>query len=395
MATSRLLSASLLLIPLLPLALLGGCSSSKASPVGSATGGASGGGNADGGGGKGGATGAPVADVPGKLATAVCAVTKQCLGPADLSGSACVAQTVQKIEEGEFSRYQAAIDKKKVAYDSTKLAACIDAIGKAGCDIGTKRISTLCAGVFTGSVAAGASCTMSAECKDGLFCQISAPDGGAKPSCPGKCTALLAAGDACAINDHCKDGLLCSAGKCAAPVADGAACGGKTGEECKPGLLCIGAACKKISAVFTAAEGETCDLETVLCKEGFRCAVVSLDSAGKPVAKCEKPVTGPDGVPAACHLAFPEECPIGQFCELPQGAISGLCKILPGNGTLCVAQVPSDPNSPASLCREGTLCDPSDGTCKALQKAAGKCAAGAWCYSGICSDGTCVASLCQ
>jgi hypothetical protein len=386
------------LAPLLSLVVAcGGSSSSGLTGTGGGTGGVAGG---DGGSGRdagpgtgGGASAVKLADLPAKVAEAACTVTETCLGPVTQPGVDCVETTRQKIAEGEFSLFQSAIDAKRISYDGTKVTACTDALKKAGCDLLTQRIASLCADVIQGTVDGGGTCSLNAECRKGLFCERAkaGPGGAIEASCPGKCTELLASGQPCATSDECKDGLVCSHSKCAEPVKEGAACSKDTGPDCLPNLACVGTpgTCKAFDAVLSGAEGAACDLGGTLCKSGLVCAIVGVDAAGKLKTLCEKPASG-----QKCHVGFPESCPTGQFCELPAGTVDGLCKILPGDGEACAKQIPSDAKSPATLCRAGTVCDAPGGTCKTVGKDGAACASAAECLSGICAAGACAATAC-
>jgi hypothetical protein len=359
-------------------------------------------GNGGGSGGSRGSGGAPSSDsgtpgpklseLPTELATTLCAVTSKCLGPvADvyLAGQSCTDKQVAELNEGSFSLLQGAIDGKRVTYDAGKVAGCLEAVKKEGCGVFANRLGTVCDGVFTGTVASGGDCTLNEECKKDLFCETGS-------SCPGKCTALLSAGGACKTNDACKDGLICAdASKtCVTAAAAGDPCKGNSGKECPANLVCVGATdtaagtCKPIDTVFAGTDGAACDpTTTVFCAANLRCAVSSVDPGGNLVWKCEKPATS-----QACHVAFPEACPDGQFCFLgTTGSIEGACKPLPGDGEACsgssAADTKKDKCAPTALC--------VGGTCKAIQHLGGACASDAQCVGKLCKDGKCVAAECD
>lgn len=349
-------------------------------------------GPACGGSGSGSDTGPKLSEVPATLATASCNVLARCLGPAYdpfLAGQSCTDRLTVASEEGEFSLIQSAIDAHRVTYDGTKVAACLSAIDAAGCTVFTKRLTTECAGVLTGTVASGGDCTLNAECHSGLFCQ-------ADSTCPGKCTALLGAGSACKVSDSCQDGLLCSdkSKTCIKPAKEGEPCGASA-TECPVNLVCVGptatqpGTCKSIDSVFAAAEGAACDApNSVLCQKGLSCAISALDQQGKLVWKCEKPATS-----QTCHVGYPETCPSGQFCQLAGTTVdSGSCQPLPGDGEACASQTPSDPMSARDHCASTTTC--VGATCKAIQHLNGACTTDAECFSKLCKTGKCVPSEC-
>lgn len=108
----------------------------------------------------------------------------------------------------------------------------------------------------------------------------------------GKCIQTAALGNSCDDFHICDNGLECLNGKCANPLSgEGMKCSGddecKTplkchndtclnevdvGEECNDGAYCIDSICDddKICRHY-GAEGENCDSNFKLCKEGLRC----------------------------------------------------------------------------------------------------------------------------
>lgn len=338
-----------------------------------------------------GAAGPKISELPAELAKTLCDVTSKCLGPiADVyfAGQSCTDKQVEALKEGSFSLLQGAIDRRRVAYDGSKVAGCLDAIGKEGCAVFANRLGTVCDGVFTGTVAAGGDCTLDEECKKDLFCE-------AGSSCPGKCTALLSAGGTCKNSDSCKDGLICSdkSKTCVTAAAAGDPCNGTSGKECPANLACVGSTdtapgtCKALDSVFAATAGAACDpTTTVFCTADLRCAVSSVDASGKAAWKCEKPATS-----QTCHVAYPEACPDGQFCFLgTAGSVEGACKPLPGDGEACSGNSATDTKK--DKCAATALC--VSGTCKAIQHLGGACASDDECIGKLCKDGKCVATEC-
>src|SRR5262249_32390975 len=184
---------------------------------------------------------------------------------------------------------------------------------------------------------------------------------GKTTTCPGTCTSLLAEGAACEADSNCQDGLTCSDQK----------------------------VCKKSAGVdLTGADGSACDPTAAkFCQSGLFCAAVSV-ATGAPTFRCEsQPATG-------CHVAFPEECPDGQFCKLANATQSlvGTCTPLPKAGQPCDKPTPVDSRN---LCAAGTTCDAAAGNCVAFQDNGGSCTGDNQCYSKSCSTaGACVASKC-
>ncbi len=370
-------------------ASVGACGSDSSSGSGGSGGssGSSGSGGSSGAAGSSGGGNVPLSEIPSKLATALCDVVSTCLGDYYtllLSGQDCVTLNQRQIEQGDVSVVQSAIDAGTVTYHGDKVAACIAAIEAKGCDLFSSRLPSECGAVFEGTVAEGGDCTINEECAGDNICQFS---GGA---CPGKCSARAAAGAACAADDDCQDGLTCQSQVCTAPAKEGAACGG-TAPDCLTGLYCAGAdptngkpgACTKLSTVFNAAQGQPCDAsKSQLCQVGSACEV---GLSGTTVTyTCVPPVAAG----AACKLAFPTECPGGQYCNIPQSTppvLDGTCAALPGDGQDCTS---------TKACAAYTVCDSTTNKCVALQNDGSSCTDDNFCYSGHCVNGTCKAGLC-
>jgi hypothetical protein len=88
---------------------------------------------------------------------------------------------------------------------------------------------------------------------------------------------------------------------------------------------------------------------------------------------------------AACRLAFPEACPLGEYCSPVPDTLEGTCVPLPVAGESCAIGA-LDQNQ---LCAPYTRCE--NGTCRALQNIGGTCAADSTCYSQYCLNGKCAA----
>jgi hypothetical protein len=334
----------------------------------------------------------PLSDVPAKFSTALCGVLAQCLGPAlkfTFPNDDCESREKAMLEQGDFSIVQKDIDAGKVTYDGTKVDACVSALQAAGCDVLTRRLSTLCPAVIVGSAAEGAACTTNAECKAPLFCK--------KASCPGTCATLLSAGEDCKHDDDCQDGLKCSTQtkKCVKPAADGATCEGPTGPSCASDHACKGGnnatpgTCIPVNQAFAAAEGETCDpTTTTFCADGLACALTGVVN-NKTQFQCKARSTG-----SSCSIAYPEDCPNGQYCVVPdpKTSFTGTCTPLPAAGSACGKHVPSDLTSNDQFCAPGTVCVQQ--TCHALQNLGEACTVNAECVSGLCDSGGCAPTEC-
>ncbi len=149
---------------------------------------------------------------------------------------------------------------------------------------------------------AGDSCADSDACIPTLLCLL------------GECTARGNVGDPC-LGQTCMNGLFCnaalpgSAGLCAEPGAEEAAC--YQASDCEGNLLCLGADPQggtKGQCTAPVAEGEAC-ADSSVCAEGLYCASGS----------CEQ--TKPDAETCTDN----EECESG-YCDAGVcGAFFGIC----------------------------------------------------------------------
>jgi hypothetical protein len=334
----------------------------------------------------GGDSGPAVEDLPPLLAERLCAEVEDCLDARSLAQlfgkSGCKARVLAQIEDGDFAAIQAAIEDDRVVYDGSKIDACLDQLEGLGCAFATVRAlnQDACDQVFGGTVERGGECEIDAECEGVSFCKMT-------DKCPGTCAALLEAGDACDTNDQCENGLVCSADKqCAAPAAEGDACGGDVGGECAPGLACIGekddsaGTCRALSDLFTGKLGDDCDYDTgKLCDADLSC--VARRDGTTVSLKCEQRV----GSGQACHFGAPSPCPDGEYCDadISAGIVDGQCRALPKAGEACVTITTDAP------CAAGLICD-VDQRCHPVNRLGQPCASDQGCASDRCEDAKCV-----
>ncbi|MCC6646007.1 MAG: hypothetical protein IT374_10605 [Polyangiaceae bacterium] len=339
-----------------------------------------------------GATGPTLAELPAKFAQVSCDVANQCFG-ADvlkiyLGGEDCLTRTQRAIEDGDIGYAQQLVTDKKLTYDAAKAQACLDAYRAGGCAQLDMRAPAACNEVFGGKGAAGDACQIGAECSPGMFCQAGA-------ACPGKCAALQAAGAACTDDDQCADGLKCTGGVCAAPAAEGEACGGGTKLDCKSGLACAGAddktqkpgVCKQGASLFSVKKGETCDASSQkFCEIGATCELSEVSQAGIKWT-CVAPYTS--GGP--CKLGFPGGCPSGEYCPVVLSGASpkldAVCTKIPAAGEACGPGTDGTPTT----CGPNAVC--VGGKCADKQRVGGTCSSDEACYSEHCRDGKCIAGL--
>lgn len=336
--------------------------------------------------------GPSISELPAKFAAVSCDVASQCFG-ADvlkifLAGEDCVTRTQRAIEDGDIGYTQKLVADKKLTYDPAKAQACLDAYRAGGCAQLDTRAPSACDAVFGGKGAVGDACEVDSECSPGMFCQAGA-------ACPGKCATRLAAGGACTDDDNCGDNLKCSNGKCAAPAAEGAACGGGTNVECKSGLSCQGAdqdtgkpgTCKPGASVFSAKKGEACDaIQQKLCEPGLSCELTSATATG-----ISWTCVAPYASGGACKLAYPAGCPSGEYCPVNLKAmplkLDATCTKLPAVGETCGINSDGVPET----CGPYAVC--SAGKCVDKKRIDGACASNAECYSEHCKGGKCVIGL--
>ncbi len=376
--TLRSPSTSLLFALPLALALVGCGGSSSDSPSGAGGAGGAGGGAS---------SGRKVDEIPALYAEAYCSLLTSCMGPITafyLNGEDCKTRLTKQIESGDFAEIPALVAAGKLAYDGSKVDACIAALKAGGCQQMMSRAPAACDAVFGGTGKIGDDCTVGASCGPGLACQEGA-------ACPGKCAARGAAGAACTDDDGCESGLNCQSKKCTKPAALGAVCKGPSNPDCEPGLMCIGGdekkqspgVCKDAATTFSAPQGSPCDFtKGEFCAPGSFCALQSASQAGVSF-QCIGAL--PSG--AACKVALPDACPTGEFCDVDLDAnkFEGTCKKVPAVGEACGKGILRQTCPSYATCVAGT--------CKAIQPNGGACTDGLECWSKLCKGGACAAGL--
>ncbi|MBI5531257.1 MAG: hypothetical protein HY898_00980 [Deltaproteobacteria bacterium] len=302
-----------------------------------------------------------------KLATCMPSTQAMVMGGVD-----CRAHYTALLTDAAAS-LQSAIGKGTIIYHPDAMGACIAAMEAAGCADNDSESIPECRNALEGTVANGGDCTQSNECTDDGICIVTT-------SCPGKCMSRTPEGGACSSSSRCQSGLTCGNGKCVAPSTHGQPC---ESSSCAGFMMCVGSpkTCKTESEIFVGAEGAGCDLNAfTLCQPGLVCRIGAIVGSTY-TAECAKPVSSG----AACKLAFPEQCPVGEYCaglDLQGGKVDGVCEPLPGDGQTC-ANTP-DP----MICAPETACTGS--TCKSLKHIGAACTSSYECYSSACSSGKCI-----
>lgn len=162
-------------------------------------------------------------------------------------------------------------------------------------------------GVCSALAAAGGACERDEDCDHALKCETNTK----------RCVAFGKAGNACGANQPCLPNLGCNNGVCAAPLAAGAPCVPKAGEnpcDQAKGEWCH-ATRKVCSPVLTAGPGGACGISEDLtaCTGGGHCRT----EPGKFTGACVAPAA--DG--ATCDDTS------GPKCLVPARCSGGVCTI--------------------------------------------------------------------
>lgn len=324
--------------------------------------------------------GVSLEELPAKYADAFCQTFTTCVG--DLygvfrPGEECSKDFSVTVEEA-LATLPNAVDAGRVKYHASKVQQCLDDIAAGGCATLSERQPASCKAALEGTVEQGGDCTLDAECIGEQYCKTSS-------ACPGQCAPYEQAGGACSSNDNCKSGLKCGDnGHCVAPAQEAEAC--EQGEpKCADGLLCLGqdatqktpGTCYAIDQALSGKAGDDCSLDGHLCQGDLACEITSIAPLGGTcTAKLDSG--------AACHAAFPDECPDDEYCALGANPLMpGTCTSKPKAGEPCAKGL-----GDAEICEPYARCDA--GVCRELAHAGEDCSADDTCYSGHCVDKACV-----
>lgn len=240
----------------------------------------------------------------------------------------------------------------KVGYDGAVAKRCVEALAAQSCDRTAPDARTdpgVCAGMFSGTLAGGAACSIDAECASAT-CEMP-DDCPAIGCCVGSCRAAQApggSGTACAKASDCASGLVCAANRsCRAPAPAGADCAAD--RECATGLGCINPL-PTMPGTCRALPHRDEDCPYGRCAdEGLRCDPASgrCVALGLPGAPCSgagdcSPYLECDAGGKTCR-AFPQlgmPCRAGcggeAFCARNE-APTGICAAPQPNGSPCTA----------------------------------------------------------
>jgi hypothetical protein len=252
----------------------------------------------------------PIESFEADLIAAGCGWSHRCHGVASVDG--CVAGTIGLMSPSIVQDVQAGV----VSYDPHLGYRCIQLTLNEPC-LGPGDLEA-CVNAFTGTLAAGADCTMNLECASGSCVHSSC--GG--DCCPGTCadgtfTRDLPVGAACS-SGICAEGEFC-AGSCHARVSEGGACGPDA--ICQAGLDCYGSAnptCVRVGGVGAQCATAFCDMSEAVCDES--------------TLVCAAPPQGGDACASSADCGFVFAC-LNGACARP-GAAGEPC-VGPADGTQC------------------------------------------------------------
>jgi hypothetical protein len=326
--------------------------------------------------------GIPITELPTRFADTACAALTTCVGAAAgllFAGEDCEQRLETQLGDA-LATIQSSIASGKVRYAGDKLQACLDALRNGGCVLSEAFESAACQAALDGTVEIGGGCQFNLECAGAAYCRSAG-------ACPGTCTAREPAGQSCSHDDDCAPGLACSSvtDQCYRPAGLGAACWRSQGTECELGLYCKGdtqlqaGTCASFSTVLTGQAGAACDpTQGSLCAPELSCVIEGVNPL-KSFCRARVAAGG------ACKIAFPDQCPVEQYCAVPENTLDGTCRPKPAEGQACVKATPLD--SEATLCAPYLRCE--NGSCKALQKLGGSCQSSDVCWSQTCVGGKC------
>jgi hypothetical protein len=350
--------------------------------------------------GGGGATSVPLEQLASALAAAACANLNACYVSAVrvlIHDEDCQTLFTGQIQETTVAAIQQSVASGKITYDPVKAAECVANLTR-----GAQQLPPECANMnalleacklaLGNLAAADQPCGQSAECQRGLLCRL---DSG----CPGACQPFGQVGASCQQNAECDptQGLYCQqlAGDAGAPdagttdagtpgtcqhyVALGDTCNQQQ-DQCVPGGFCVNGTCRRISDLFTLAEGFDCYYNNLLCRSGLACEftgvpLVPLLSTAACVAE-NQPL-------GSCRVALPGECPKDYYCNATLLSLVGQCVAAPTENQPCAAALEQPVIS--APCHSGLAC--VAGYCKPMRHLGQACEADAQCYSGACRAG--------
>lgn len=357
----------------------------------------------DGGGGSGGIPD----DFAAQLAAARCDALAACYGSSAIGEVVedCPGTLGAILADALIAAIAPSVEAGDVRFDTVSADACVAAIRDGGCagldvDFGPRGDPDHpCNAMFEGTVAPGGECSRSEECEGDGICDDRA--------CPGTCVAIESVGESarctdprtrcqplyycdldgigtclargavariCRADEECQEGLVCAAsGLCAVPLATGTPCDPRSA-ACRGGEVCAGTCRPRYSGTM----GEACDPVSggLGCGPDLYCTYAAEGMPGMCL--------GPATAGGACSLAYPDPCPIDQYCAgvTTAGPFEGTCTPLPVEGEACLVR--DVDNGPP--CRPDLICGGPRGmeTCRVALRLGEACIDGSECASGAC-----------
>lgn len=207
-------------------------------------------------------------------------------------------------------------------YHLESAATCLAHYGDAFCRVEPGREDP-CAGLFTGTLAEGATCRVTAECAGELECVIDFSTC-MSGCCQGSCVSFprVELGGSCAeAGSKCAAGSFCSTATsvptCVPQLGAGSTC--TAAGQCSPELLCqLGSSSGSGTCRVLPEPGEMCDPTDGLC--------VDNDTYCDPVSSTCATRKSPD---ASCAAGLRSECNGYSVC------VDGRCQPIPAPGETC------------------------------------------------------------
>ena len=279
----------------------------------------------------------PIESFAADLIAAGCGWSARCNGVATVDG--CVAATAGIMSPQILQDVQSGV----VSYDPALGYRCVQLTLHQPC-FGPGDLES-CQAAFTGTLPAGAACTLNMECVSGGCVKTAC----GADCCPGTCAdgtfaRNLPVGADCS-NGVCSEGEFCD-GRCKSRVGEGAACGPTA--ICQADLDCYGSAaptCVRLGGLGAQCATAFCEMSVAVCNE-TTLVCSAPPRAGDPckgVAECGVAL---DCVGGAC--AVPGV--VGQPCVGATGSVQCQHGYGPYGSVTCTNGVcaQSDP-SPAAL----------------------------------------------
>jgi hypothetical protein len=287
---------------------------------------------------------------------------------AHLSRSGCEAWLRQAVSLGLSNPtgvWRAAEAAGTASWNEDRAGTCAELARSASCDDfdDFDSVHPECVSMMDGRVAAGGTCRIDEECRDG-WCNDS-------DACPGRCAAYIPAGSACtAAGAVCAPGNDCVEGTCRAATPEArvgadAACDESEGPYCRSGLFCNSSG---VCAAYLG-EGAVCEGDPEGCRPGTICAEASTT--------CVR-VTMVSTAGGACSQTAVCDPLASLVCD----PSTHVCIALPPAGQPCFML-----GGAYGICGVGAYCDA--GTCRTKKADGSACAANGECGSGDCTGGTC------